>query len=353
MIGDILPVFEPLLALIVWPLYAIALLLRSFSPKLYHFLREHFRLDHYLDGENKIEFIEEYSLEQKANLVADILGGAGLMQIKSEIVIVLGHAATTTNNPYQKSYGCGACSGQAGFSNAKVFAEFANNLVIRNELKKRGFTINESVVFLAACHDTCSDLIYYAPVELKEDPIKIKLFENFKKDIIKALEINKKERWKQFNLPNNVTAIDRASDWSQPRPEFGHSKVALSIFGPRWLSKGLDLKRRSFLVSYEPSMDPDGKNLAYDILNALPVCANINLDYFTSKAFPEALGAGSKLPLNIASGIGLMPGSKGDLKIGLATQMVDQHEALRLLAFVYCDAEKFKNAIAKSPLIFN
>jgi len=49
-------------------------------------------------------------------------------------------------------------------------------------------------------------------------------------------------------------------------------------------------------------------------MNALPVCANINLDYFTSRAFPNAFGSGSKLPMNIAAGIGLMTGSKSDLK---------------------------------------
>jgi uncharacterized protein YbcC (UPF0753/DUF2309 family) len=127
----------------------------------------------------------------------------------------------------------------------------------------------------------------------------------------------------------------------------------LSVFGPRWLTQNLDLKRRSFLISYEPDLDPEGKNLAYDILSALPVCANINLDYFTSRAFPRALGSGSKLPLNIASGIGLMPGSKGDLQIGLATQMVDQHEPLRLLAFVYCDAEKLQKVINQSARLQN
>jgi hypothetical protein len=339
---------EPLLALVLWPLYAIALLLRSFSPKFYHSLREWLRLDHYLNGESHIDFIDGYTLEEKATIVSDILGGAGLKSVQSKLVIILGHASTTTNNPFQKSYGCGACSGQSGFSNAKVFAEFANDPMIRLELVKKNIMIDDSVYFLAACHDTSADKIYYGSIDESKVSDKLNLLEKFKADFEKALQINKEERWDQFHLPNSVTATERAADWSQPRPEFGHSLVALSVFGPRWLTKGLDLKRRSFLVSYEPSVDHDGSHLAYDILSALPVCANINLDYFTSSAFPEALGAGSKLPLNIASGIGLMTGSKGDLKIGLATQMVDQHDPLRLLAFVYCETDKLQMVISKS-----
>ncbi len=341
-------IIEPLLALTLWPLYAFALTMRSFSPHLYHVIREWLRLDHYLDGHNTIQFIDGYTLEEKITLVADILGGAGLHKIQSNFVVAVGHAATTTNNPFQKSYGCGACSGQSGFSNAKVFAEFANDAAVRAGLKKRNIEIADSVYFLAACHDTCSDQIHYAPVN-GIDMNHRAILNTFQKDMALALQKNKTERWQQFKLPGSVSAPERSADWSQPRPEFGHTGVALSVFGPRWLTKGLDLKRRAFLVSYEPSTDPDGRHLAFDILNSLPVCANINLDYFTSSAFPEAMGAGSKLPLNIASGIGLMPGSKGDLRIGLATQMVDQHDPLRLLAFVYCEAEHLELAITKSP----
>jgi uncharacterized protein YbcC (UPF0753/DUF2309 family) len=339
---------EPLLALVAWPLYASALLMRSFSPKLYRRLREWLRLDHYLEPNNRIEFLEPYSLEEKVEIVAGILGGCGLKGISSEFVVVVGHAATTTNNPFQKSYGCGACSGQSGFANAKVFAQFANDAEVRLGLGKRGVNIEKSVTFLAACHDTCADHIHYGPHEPEDTQAKNEVLNKFKIDMQAALNLNKLERWTQFHLANDQSPGARASDWSEPRPEFGHTGVALSIFGPRWLTKGLNLFRRAFLVSYEPDLDSDGKDLEFNILNALPVCANINLDYFTSSAFPEALGAGSKLPLNIAAGIGLMAGSKGDLRIGLATQMIDQHEPLRLLAVVYCEEQKLVNVIKKS-----
>lgn len=344
---------EPLLSVVFWPFYMLALWLRSFMPTTYSHLRDWLRHDNPLNGNNKIRFIDGYTLAEKADLVRDILGGAGMATVESKLVMVLGHTATTTNNPFQKSYGCGACSGQSGFANAKVFAEFANDPEVRSELKSRGIAISDSTLFVACCHDTSSDKVYYAPTGDQKMQVYQPIFDKFEKDMNLALEINAQERWEQFKLSSRDNSVARSLDWSQPRPEFGHTGVALSVFGPRWLTQNLDLNRRSFLISYEPETDPEGQNLAYDILSALPVCANINLDYFTSSAFPRALGAGSKLPLNIAAGIGLMPGSKGDLQIGLATQMVDQHDPLRLLAFVYCDADKLKKVIDKSARLQN
>jgi uncharacterized protein YbcC (UPF0753/DUF2309 family) len=168
--------------------------------------------------------------------------------------------------------------------------------------------------------------------------------------------LNRQERWAQFQIDPAQEfedgigpAKERSLDWSEPRPEFGHTNVALAFFGPRWLTKDLDLERRSFLISYDPESDPTGEHLSYCLLSALPVCANINMDYHTSSAFPEAMGAGSKLPLNIASGLALMTGASSDLRIGLATQAIDRHQPLRLLAFVYSEEESFQNAIAQSP----
>ncbi|MEY4616526.1 MAG: hypothetical protein RJB66_1486 [Pseudomonadota bacterium] len=344
---------EPFLSFLFWPFYMVALWLRSFMPTTYSQIRDWLRYDNPMKGHNLIRFIEGYTLSEKADLVRDILGGAGMNIVQSNLVMVLGHAATTTNNPFQKSYGCGACSGQSGFANAKVFAEFANDPQVRSELKSRGILISDSTLFLACCHDTCSDKVFYAPSSDQRLSDYQEIFIKFGNDMKKALEINASERWRQFRIKSSADSTSRSLDWSQPRPEFGHTGVALSVFGPRWLTQDLDLKRRAFLISYEPENDPGGENLAYDILSALPVCANINLDYFTSSAFPKVFGAGSKLPLNIASGIGLMHGSKGDLQIGLATQMVDQHEPLRLLAFVFCEANNLQKVIQKSARLQN
>lgn len=347
---------EPLIAILFWPIYVVLLTIRSLAPKLYSQLRQHFQTDLYLNSSSSIHFITPYTTQEKTNLVADLLGGAGLHEVTTSLVVAMGHASTTTNNPFQKSYGCGACGGQSGFSNAKVFAEFANDPQIRAELKHKGIFIHDHVTFIAACHDTSRDLVVYADqneIHLGSHHEKQNLYQQFKKDMELALQKNKEERWDQFQLPSFQSAHARSADWSQPRPEFGHTGVSLAIFGPRSLTQGLDLKRRAFLMSYEPQLDPTGEHLSYVILNALPVCANINLDYYTSAAFPKAFGAGSKLPLNIASGIGLMSGSKGDLRVGLSTQMIDRHEPLRLLSLVYCDKAHLEKTILSSSRLEN
>jgi len=347
---------EPLIAICFWPIYASLLIIRSLSPSLYSQFRNYFQTDLYINSMSSINFITEYTIKEKADIVAGILGGAGLLNVTAPLVVVMGHAATTTNNPFQKSYGCGACSGQSGFSNAKVFVEFANDDDVRVELKVKGININPKVTFIAACHDTSRDQTIYAhqnETYLGVDQEKKHIYFEFQKNMNLALKINKEERWKQFQLSSFESAESRSSDWSQPRPEFGHTGISLTVFGPRWLTKDLNLNRRAFLMSYDPDLDPTGEHLSYVILNALPVCANINLDYFTSAAFPEAFGAGSKLPLNIASGIGLMAGSKGDLRVGLATQMIDRHEPLRLLAYVYADKLKLEQSISSSPRLQN
>lgn len=347
---------EPLLAILFWPVYAVFLIMRTIAPKLYAQLRQNFQTDLYLNSSSSIQFITSYTTEEKVTLVADLLGGAGMLEIAAPLVVALGHASTTTNNPFHRSYGCGACSGQAGFSNAKIFAEFANDPLVRADLIQRGIKIHDHVTFIAACHDTSRDHLVYADknkIYLESQRENQTLYEQFKKDMQHALQKNKEERWEQFQLPKFQSAHTRSADWSQPRPEFGHTGVSLALFGPRWLTQELDLERKAFLMSYDPKQDPTGQHLAYVILNALPVCANINLDYYTSAAFPKAFGAGSKLPLNIASGIGVMSGSKGDLRVGLATQMIDRHQPLRLLSLVYCDKAHLEKTIASSRRLQN
>ncbi len=343
---------EPILSLFAWPLFMAALTLRTLKPKIYSLLRNKIKPDPYIHSNTKIEFTNAYCDEEKANILFNILNGMGLVNITTDMVIVVGHGSTTTNNPFQKSYGCGACSGQSGYANSKVFCDFANDHKIRELVILKGISFNSNTVFIPACHDTAAD-----EIDIFENDNLTELQKNkltlIKNDLYLALEENKKERIQQFQLPKTTDFKSRSLDWSQPRPEFGHSLVSCAVFGPRQMTKNLHLERRSFLISYDPTTDHDGAALEFSIMNALPVCANINMDYFTSKAFPEAFGAGSKLPLNIASGIGLMAGSKGDLKIGLALQMVDYHLPLRLISFVYAEKSKLNQVISKSARLQN
>jgi uncharacterized protein len=142
---------------------------------------------------------------------------------------------------------------------------------------------------------------------------------------------------------------DRAFDLSQPRPEYGHNRVAACIVGRRALTAGVSLDRRSFLVSYDPSQDPDGRLLQDAVLGSVPVAVNIAMDYYFSRVDPDGFGAGSKLPLNVVGLLGVMTGSKSDLRIGLARQMVELHEPMRVLVLLEATQAAINDLLAVSP----
>ncbi len=347
-------VLEPLIALLAPFFYLATLLIRTLNLGFYGWLRNKFLNQPNRIDDLKYEFEDgfSYSLAEKVKIVKDILKSAGLKENFSQVIIMMGHGASTTNNPFQKSYGCGACSGQSGFANAKIFCSFANDVYVRKSLAELEYHIPESTMFIAGHHDTCSD--EFMLVEDKNMSVSQKtILNNIRIDLKRSLQKNTEDRFNRFGIDLSESPVDRSLDWSQPRPEYGHSRVAMAVFGPRWLTGNMNLSGRSFLVSYDPRNDLNGAELEFVIMNALPVCANINLDYFTSRAFPEAFGSGSKLPMNIVSGIGLMTGSKGDLRIGLARQMVDRHEALRLISFVFCKKEHLVSIIGKSARLTN
>jgi uncharacterized protein YbcC (UPF0753/DUF2309 family) len=104
--------------------------------------------------------------------------------------------------------------------------------------------------------------------------------------------------------------------------------------GRRSLSKNLFLDRRSFLNSYDYSIDPEGKYLFNILKAAAPVCGGINLEYYFSRVDNQKLGAGTKLPHNVMGLVGVANGIDGDLRPGLPSQMIEVHDPVRMLFIV-------------------
>ncbi len=281
-----------------------------------------------LNGENG------FSLTEQADIVRSLLVNHGPGQKLAKVVVILGHGSTMTNNPFRQAYGCGACGGNHGAPNSRAFCEMANDANVRAILKSRGFLIPDETVFVSATHDTCSD-----EIELKSDlsPPSAAIWASLKEALDEARKGHVMERMRWFaDAPANLSperalehAIIRSRDLAQPRPEYGHSRVAACIVGRRSRYRGADLDRRAFLVSYDPAIDFDGTVLEQSVMGTVPVAANIALDYYFSTVDTNRLGAGSKLPLNVTSLLGVMTGSKSDLRFGLATQMTEIHEPLR------------------------
>jgi uncharacterized protein YbcC (UPF0753/DUF2309 family) len=80
----------------------------------------------------------------------------------------------------------------------------------------------------------------------------------------------------------------------------------------------------------------------------LPVGAGINLEYLFSTVDPEVWGAGSKLPHNLASLLGVMEGTSGDLRTGLPKQMTEIHEPVRLVCILEASVDTILGVAAKN-----
>lgn len=293
-----------------------------------------------------------YTVEEQAEIVSQVLKPLCPPSQLAPIVLCVAHQATTTNNPFQQAYGCGACGGNGGSPNARIFCDMANSPEVRQVLKtSHDFAIPSATHFVPAIQDTTTDTIEL----LSAEP-----YPELRSLLDKALERNALERCAFFaaadEIQDSAQALQhvRFRSWNlgEPRPEYGHSRIALAVFGRRELTQNLCLDRRAFLVSYDRKLDSeDGKILTGLIHGALPVAANIGLDYFFSSIDPHGFGAGSKLPLNISALVGAVSGSRGDVRIGLATQMIEIHEPVRVMAIIEAENDLvFKTVVSHRRL---
>jgi uncharacterized protein YbcC (UPF0753/DUF2309 family) len=339
----------------IGPLTLLNMALRLFRPQIAFKLTKKFK-DKLIPKEH-VHFKSDFDLNSKVERVKLICQMAGLFEEKDfpPFIYVVGHKSTTTNNPFRQAYGCGACSGNSGAPNSLLFSTFANDLEVRHELKKRGYSIPDNTQFIPLIHDTCSDEIELLDSKFFESP-NSQTIKKHLNDLKLAAKKNAKERLKTLMPGAQISeekayrlAFRRSMDLAQPRPEYGHSGVRLAVFGPRRWTQNLNLDRRAFLISYDSTQDPDHSILKEVLIGALPVCANIGLDYFFSKADPQELGAGSKLPLNVTGLLGVMTGAESDLRIGLAEQMVDIHIPTRMIIYIDSSPEILRPIFESHP----
>lgn len=291
-----------------------------------------------------------YSLDEQARIVDSVLRTCGLMRDFAPIVAVVGHGSTSANNPFRQAYGCGACCGNSGAPNSRAFAAMANDPRIRERLVARGLEIPAGTLFVPCLHDTSLDTFQvldetFLPAARAAD------IADLRRRFDRACSRNAQERGLRLEQgpgflgrshdPESMLqhVEDRGHDLAQPRPEYGHNRVATCIVGRRELTESTSLDRRTFLVSYDPSQETDGSVLAAAVLGSVPVAVNIAMDYYFSRVDPDGFGAGSKLPLNVVSLLGVITGSKSDLRIGLARQMVELHEPMRVLVLLEATEE--------------
>ncbi|MFK2905949.1 DUF2309 domain-containing protein [Dyella ginsengisoli] len=291
----------------------------------------------------------------RLELATNLLRGMSLTDRFARLVLLAGHGASSTNNPYASGLDCGACGGHSGDANARLAARVLNDVAVRGGLAARGIAIPADTVFVAGLHDTTTDaLTLYdrdaVPASHADDLARLE------QALAEAGAITRAERAARLGLdasPEGLRALlARSQDWSQTRPEWGLAGCAAFIAAPREATRTLDLGGRAFLHNYAWEQDPEGRVLEQIMSAPMVVASWINLQYYASSVDNDAFGSGNKTLHNVVAGVGVMEGAGGHLRSGLPWQSVSDgtslvHEPRRLTAVLAAPTEAIDRVLAR------
>jgi uncharacterized protein YbcC (UPF0753/DUF2309 family) len=301
-----------------------------------------------------------FTVPEMVDIVGTMLTTIGVTASIGPVMLVVGHASSSLNNPHEAAHDCGATGGGQGGPNARAFAAMANHPAVRSALAARGVDLGRDTDtwFVGAQHNTADESVVYYDTDLVPEPLR-GAFDLARRALAEACRLDAHERSRRFesaslgiDADDALAHVERHSrDIGQPRPEYGHASNALCIIGRRARTRGLYLDRRAFLVSYDPTRDDDGSVLTRLLLSTGPVAAGISLEYYFSYIDPVGYGAGTKLPHNITGLLGVMDGHASDLRTGLPWQMVEIHEPMRLLLVAEATPARLARIVRENPTL--
>lgn len=285
--------------------------------------------------------VAEVPLDARVAIAAGALRGMSLTEGLAPLLVLVGHGASTVNNPHAAALECGACGGHGGATNARVVAAILNDPEVRAELAQRGIEVPPGTHVVAGVHDTTTDQVTL--LDLERIPATHRdAVERLGSDLHAAASRVVVERAHRF-APTARDAADearrRSRDWAQVRPEWGLAGCRAFVAASRARTRGLDLGGQTFLHSYDWRRDDDLAVLEQIMSAPMVVASWITLQYYASTVDPELFGAGDKTMHNVVGRMGVLEGCGGDLRVGLAQQSVRdgsvlQHEPLRLSVMI-------------------
>lgn len=294
--------------------------------------------------------------EDRIRFVHGALTAMGLTSRFAPIVVLCAHGSINRNNPFRSSLDCGACGANPGAPNARVLATLANDPDVRLGLAGLGIDVPDDTWFVAAEHETTDEavrLLDPESVPAHVAPAVRRVFE----DLATAADRSRAEREERLPAPPRSSGRSkRSDDPAQVTPDWGLVRCSSIVIGPRSITAGVDLDRRTFLHSYDPEADTDGTVLEAIMTGPVVVAHWISSQYYFSTVDPERFGAGSKPLHNVIGRVGVTEGVGVDLRVGLPLESVwfdgePVHDPLRLLVVVDAPRDRVDAVVARNPVL--
>lgn len=301
-------------------------------------------------------------IDAQVELAAGVLHTMGLDDRLAPLVILCGHAGHSTNNAHASTLDCGACYGRPGEANARALAFLLNDAQVREGLRLRGLSIPPHVVFMGALHNTTTDEVTGFDLDVLPPAAQAR-WKKMERAFARAGDRIRHERapalWMDANLPPEALLASfrrRANDGSQTRPEWGLTRNAAFIIGPRDRSRGRVLSR-TYLHDYDARFDADGAVLEQLMMGPMLVTNWLSWQYHASTCDPLHYGSGNKVLHNVVDGhVGVFEGNGGDLRIGLPKQSLHDgdgwyHQPVRLTVVIDASARVIRDIIARHAVL--